>query len=190
MTDESFYRIELDGKRVAVSFEEIHEIRKDVLLYFDENIGEGIWVLLPDGQFIKPYWKFLSIDFEQKWAKSARYKKVVEEGCLAVLNGIALDLLDQPITDQPKGWQGTEIITILSYINDYNPDSERLKLAKAHLLKTYDFISNLTRNDIDEDGMLITFNPSDAGKWFDEEIVKAYYKWQVKTYASKKLLSR
>jgi hypothetical protein len=184
MANDSFYRIELDGTRVPVSFEEIHKIRKDVLLYFDENIGECIWVLMPDGQLINSYWKFLSLNFEQEWAESVRYKKVVEEGCLAVLNGIALDLLDQPITDQPKGWKGTEITTILSYINHYNPDSERLKLAKAHLLKTYNFILNFTRNDIDEDGMLINFNPADAGKWFDEEIVKAYYKWQVKTYAS------
>ena len=54
-----FYRIELNGERVAVSFGEMHEIRKDILLYFDENIGEAIWVLMPDGQFVKPYWKFL-----------------------------------------------------------------------------------------------------------------------------------
>ena len=179
-----FYRIELNGERVAVSFGEMHEIRKDILLYFDENIGEAIWVLMPDGQFVKPYWKFLSIHFEQEWAESAKYKKVIEEGCLAVLNGIALDLLDQPITDEPKGWQGTEVSVILSYIHHYSPGSDKLESAKTHLLNTYSFITDFTRRDIDEDGMLIDFNPSTAGRWFDEEIVKCYYREQIKTYAS------
>ncbi|MBH8557282.1 hypothetical protein [Hymenobacter negativus] len=180
----SFYRIELNGKQIPVSFEEIHELRKDILPYFDENIGENISVLLPTGQFNRPYWKFLSIDFEQEWAESIRYKKVVEEGCLALLNGIALELLDQPITDLPTSWQETEISTILSYINHYNPSSERLNIAKNHLIRTYNFLLQFSYNDIDEDRMLIDFNPADTGRWFDEEIVKAYYKWQIKIYAS------
>jgi hypothetical protein len=174
-----FYRIELDGNKVVVGFDEIHELRKDILCYFDENIGEIISVFLPFDKFSRPYWKFISIDFDQEWAESIRYKKVVEEGCLALLNGIALDLLDQPITDIPKDWMGTNFNTIIAYINQYNPNTNRLRLARTCLLETYNFITNVTLNDIDEDGMLIEFNPAESGKWFDKEIVQAYYQWQL-----------
>jgi hypothetical protein len=176
-----FYRTELDGTRIAVSFDEIHELRKDILLYIDENIGEIIGVLLLPSIFNKPYWKFLSIDFTQEWAESTKYQKVIEEGCLAILNGIALDLLDQPVYPIPKSWQETDLNTILSYLNHYNPKTDRLKIAKSSLLQTYTFIASLTFNDLDKDGMLVSFNPAERGRWFDKEIVQAYYKWRLES---------
>lgn len=174
-----FYRTELNGLRIAVSFDEIHELRRDIFLYFDENIGEIISILLPQSKFDKPYWKFLSIDFTQEWAESTSYKKIIEEGCLALLNGIALDLLDQPISTIPKSWQENNFDSILSYINHYTPKTDRLRIAKSYLLQTYTFIANAALNDFDADGMLLSFNPAEGGRWFDKEIVQAYYKWKL-----------
>gem|GEM_PF-4305276 len=177
--DSGFYRTELDGSRIAVSFAEIHELRKDILLYFDENIGEIISVFLLPSNFTKAYWKFISIDFTQEWAESTRYQKMIEEGCLALLNGIGLDLLDQPVSTISQNWQETNFNSILTYINHYSPKSDRLATAKSYLLHTYTFLANVTFSDFDKDGMLVSFNPAEAGRWFDKEIIQAYYKRQI-----------
>jgi len=174
-----FHRIELDGSKIAVTFDEIHDLRRDILLYFDENIGETISIFLLPSGFNKPYWKFISIGFTQEWAESTRYQMLIEEGCLALLNGIALDLLDYPILTIPKKWQESNLEIIFSYIDHYNPKTERLRLAKSYLLETYSFIKDATTNDFDKHGMLLSFNPAEAGRWFDKEIVQAYYQRQI-----------
>jgi hypothetical protein len=178
MNDNGFYRVELTGERVPVDFKEIHALRKDILLYFDDNVGEKIYVLLPHGQLHQPYWQFLSLRFDQEWAESAHYQKLVEEGCLALLNGIALDLLDQPIVPGSPHWQSIDIELILRYIRHYQPTSDRLATARQHLLRTYEFLLAFGPADIDEDGMLVQFELGLAGAWFDQEIVQAYFRWR------------
>lgn len=98
MDTSGFYRIELSGEKVAVGYGEIHALRKDILLYFDDNLEEPTHVFMPREQFTQEYWKYISLDFTTEWAESVQYKKLVQEGCLALLNGIALELLEEPIT--------------------------------------------------------------------------------------------
>ena len=176
--DSPFYRIELNGERVGVEFAEIHALRKDILLYFDDNLEEDIFVLLPQGQFQLAYWQYLSVSFEHQWAESVHYQKVVEEGCLALLNGIALELLDQPITRLRNEWPGISVPQVLAYLHQYQPSSPRLATAKAHLVRTYSFINALAPEDVDADGLLTHFNPGLAGGWFKQEIIHAYFHWR------------
>jgi hypothetical protein len=183
MDNTGFYRVELNGEKVAVEFDEIHSLRKDILLYFDDNLEEPTNVLMPDGQFRCAYWKYLSIDSTQEWAESVHYKKLVQEGCLAILNGIALELLDQPIGMIRKEWQQVSVAHILSYIEHFQTTSAKLLTAKSHLLTTYHFLRDLTPEDLDREGMLRTFNLVTAGKWFTKEIIQAYGKWRVTTNA-------
>ena len=89
--------MELSGEKVAVEDAELAALRKDILLYFDTNLDEPLCIYIPADQFILPYWKYLSLGFSQEWAESVHYQRLAEEGCLALLNGIALELLDQPI---------------------------------------------------------------------------------------------
>ncbi|RAK70268.1 hypothetical protein [Hymenobacter edaphi] len=177
MDESGFYRVELTGARVPVSFAAIHALRQDILLYFDDNLGEGINVLLPYEQLCQPYWQFLSIGFDQERAESAHYQKLVEEGCLALLNGLALDLLDQPPAPESPHWQSFDIELILRYIQQYQPASPRLATARQHLLRTYDFIRRFGPHDTNADGLLVGFDPAPAGAWFDREIVQAYFRW-------------
>lgn len=176
--DSSFYRNELNGERVSVEFAEIHALRKDILLYFDDNREEDISVLMPQGQYQLAYWQYLSVSFEQEWAESVRYQKLVEEGCLALLNGIAMELLDQPITCLRPEWPGVSVPLVLTYLHQYRPSSPRLATAKAHLVRTYSFIESLSPQEVDADGMLTRFNPVLGGEWFKQEIVRAYSHWR------------
>jgi hypothetical protein len=102
----SFYRVALSGEQVAVSYAELAALRKDILRYFDDNLGETTSLYMPADEFTLPYWEYLSLNFAQQWAESVHYQRLVEEGCLALLNGIALELVDEPVTqhwrEQPR----------------------------------------------------------------------------------------
>lgn len=176
--DSPFYRVELGGERIEVGFAEVHSLRKDILLYFDDNLEEDISVLMAEGQYRLAYWQYLSLSYEQKWAESVHYQKLVEEGCLSLLNGIALEILDQPITRLDCGWPGVSVPQMLAYLHHYHPSSPRLATAKAHLTRTFSFIQSLSSEDVDGDGMLTHFNPVLAGKWFRDEIVRPYLHWR------------
>jgi hypothetical protein len=177
--DSPFYRVELSGERVGVEYAEVHALRKDILLYFDENVAEATSILLAEGQYQLPYWQYLSLSFEEEWAESAHYQRLVEEGCLALVNGIALDLLDQPLGRLDNEWPGGSVPRVLLYLGQYRPTSPKGATAKAHLVRTFSFIESLSPADIDENGMLIHFDPSLAGRWFNQELVRSYFQWRV-----------
>ncbi len=177
-----YYRVELDGSKVWLTYDEVHAVRKDILLYYDENAGEPVNVLLAPGQFNLPYWKYLSFGYKQEWAESERYKKLVEEGCLALLNGIALDLLDEPVNVIRKKWQNATAEEIILYLKQYQPRTDQLQTAKAYLLRSYHFIDSLSNDDLDADGMLKHFDQAAAGRWFDEHIVREYFKHTLTKY--------
>ena len=50
----SYYRVALSGERVAVSYAELTALRKDILRYFDDNLGETVSVYLPVAEFTLP----------------------------------------------------------------------------------------------------------------------------------------
>jgi hypothetical protein len=131
--EKDYYRIELAGNKVWLTDDEVHAVRMDILLYFDENVGEPVNVLVAHGQFNLPYWKYLSFQYEKEWAESEGYKKLVEEGSLALLNGMALELLDEPINIIRKRWQNATAAEIILYLRQYQPRTDQLQIAKAYL---------------------------------------------------------
>ena len=185
MKKTDFYVTELTGDKRWLTYEEIHKVRKDILLYFDDNIGETVTVLMPLGEFNLDYWKYLSIGFDKEWAESERYKRLIEEGCLALLNAITLEILEEPINGIIKEWRKISVDAIIPYINQYEPKTDKLKTAKSHLQRTFGFIKNLDYSDLDEYAMLKEFDLSLAGEWFDLNIVQDYYQWNLERYGSK-----
>ncbi len=184
MEKTDFYITDLSGNKRWLTYEEIHKLRKDILLYFDENIGEPISILMPDGEFNLDYWKYISIDFDKEWAESEHYKKLIEEGCLAILNAITLEILEEPINKILKEWRKVSVDEIIPYIEYYKPKHKKLVIAKNHLLRTFNFIKNLDHSNLDEYSMLKEFDLSISGKWFDLNIIQEYYKWSLNKYGS------
>lgn len=182
MEETDFYITNLDGQKIGVTYKEVYGIRRDVLIYFDENMGEPVNIIVPEEEFKLDYWKYLSIKFDKEWAESEGYKKVIEEGCLALLNGIALDILDEPIGIIKREWRGVKVENILPYIQAYQPENDRLHKAKKYLLNVFHFIENFTEKDLDESNLLKEFDTSLIGKWFDENIVEEYFRWRLKKY--------
>ncbi|HEX8326033.1 MAG TPA: hypothetical protein VF629_00740 [Hymenobacter sp.] len=175
-----FYRVELNGEQVAVGDVELAALRKDILLYFDTNLDEPVCTYMPADQFTLPYWRYLSLGFSQEWAESVHYQRLVEESCVALLNGIALELLDEPLGLIRKHWRQESLETLLQYVEHYRPSSAKLAPARGHLVRTLTFILNLTESDLDpQDRCLRNRDHLPGANWIAEEIVRAYYSWRL-----------
>lgn len=187
MNDEDFFRTEIDGKKVWLPYSEIHAIRKDVLLFFDDNVGEPNNVLFAFKTYNLDYWKYISIDYDDKWAESESYTTLIEEGCLAILHGITLEILDENVNPRIKNWYSRNIHadTIIPYVENYKPKSDKLITAKTILSKNLSFIQNMSANDINEYGELKNYDLYTSAKWFDEQIVQKYFSRMYKIHCLK-----
>ncbi|SNZ19457.1 hypothetical protein [Cohaesibacter gelatinilyticus] len=183
MSDSDFYIIDLSGNKVRVSYLDLHLIRRDLLLYFDENVGEPVHVLMPCNVYKQDYWKFLSIGYDKETAESVAYKNLIERGCLAFINGMTLEMLYEPASGI-KTWLEREISAdaILPYIEAYQPSSPVLNEGKKFLISTLNFIDQLSPADFDEYGDIADFDLVTQAKWFDENIVREYYRTMAKEW--------
>lgn len=179
MIETNFYRIELNSEKIEISYAEIHNIRKDILIYYDDNFDEVINILISEENFRNEYWKFVSINFKTEFGESIKYKKLIEEGSLVLINGIILEILDEPIVNIKNTWNKTPIKEILLYLKQYNPTTEKLKIAKTYLMNGLTFIDQFKNDDMDKDGFLKQSNVIDMANWFNKEIIQAYYKWSI-----------
>lgn len=176
--DSNYYRVALSGERVAVGYAELAALRKDILRYFDDNLGEPLNIYMPADAYTLPYWHYLSLGFTRASAESWHYQRLVEEGCLALLNGITLELLDGGPVIITKHWGREPVETLLRYAAHYRPASARLARARDHVVRTLSFIRDLSERDINGYGELRAADYVPGAKWFDEEIVRAYYSWR------------
>ncbi|MBD0255951.1 MAG: hypothetical protein ICV83_09550 [Cytophagales bacterium] len=184
MKNAHFYRVGLNGERIWLDYLEVQALRKDLLLYLDENLGEAINIYMAPGAFNLDYWKYLTFSYAEEWAESDRYKPLIEEGCIAVLQGIILEMLCEPITHISRTWRRVHISEILPYVKNYHPDSERLLKARAILLEGMAFIANMAQEDLDANGMLKSFSFAPGANWIEQNIVKEYYNRMLNNYGS------
>ncbi len=177
MSDSDFFRVDLDGNKIWLPYLEIHFVRRDILLYFDENVGDPLYILMPNNVYELDYWKYLSIGYDQKWAESERYSSLIESGCLVLVNGIAQEILYEPASNPDKVWRRGEInsATILPYLHAYVPSNELLAEARSRLIQTFTDIDNLTIDSLDRDGQITSFDTVSTPMWFDKNIIQAYF---------------
>lgn len=178
MSDTDFYRIDLSGKKVWLPYLDLHQIRRDILLYFDENVGEAFNILMPQNIYKHDYWKYLSIGFDNEWAESVRYQTLIERGCLTLINGITLEILDGLAIGLDKTWSERRVSAemILPYMGAYQPGSPDLNEGKQFLMRTLNFIIQFTSSDLDANGALANFDLGAQAKWFDQNIIQNYYR--------------
>jgi len=178
MDNMQFFRITLSGEKTWLPDFEIHNLRKDILMYYDDNVGEPLNVYLAHDAYKLDYWKYLSIGFEDQLGETERHKSFIEYGCLALINGITLDILDEPIPNYDMSWlpRGIKVEDMLPYLESYVPTNKIAETAQTHLLERLSFIAKIKKDDIDEYGLLKDFDLLTSAQWFDHEIVRAYFK--------------
>lgn len=177
MTEPILFRTDLAGKKVPVSWQEMHAVRRDILHYFEENLHEPMNVyVIPEYSKLE-YWKYLSVFFKREFAESKRYAWLCERGCLGLLNGMSLDVLNEQLWDGSGLWEKGKNLasTSLPYLQAYKPTEPILEEGRKMLIASLKFISEMNADDLDGDGYpkLTTRN---QGAWFTKNIVGEYYR--------------
>lgn len=181
MSDSNFYRIDLNGDKVWLQYLDAFLIRRDILLYFDENVGDTHNIFMPLHVYKQDYWKFLSIRYDKEWAGAVLHQTLIERGCLALINGITLEMLYEPKVWLDNTWSEREIgaDTILPYVEAYQPSSQKLSEGREFLINTLRFIINFSSSDLDQNGEILYSDLLVQAKWFDEHIVQEYFRSMV-----------
>lgn len=184
MNDSGFFRVDLSGQKVLLPYLELHLIRRDILLYYDENVGEEFNILMPLNVYKHDYWKFLSIGFDKEWAESVRYKSLIERGCLALINGMTLEMLYEPGSSLEKSWSERKVgvDTILPYVDAYQPSCPSLCEGRRLLIGTLKFIEQFSPSDLDKNGEIAGFDLMTPANWFEENIVQEYFRTMTKEW--------
>ena len=178
MEQAPFFRTDLDGRKIPVSFEEINPIIRDIVLYFEVNLNEPLNVLLVPECHKVAYWKYLSISWDApEFSESKRYAWLCQRGCLALLNGLSIDFLDDQMVVGSVVWDKAKSLAhdSLPYLKQYEPSDEVLEAGREFLINTFKFIAEMSAQDLDEDGMPNIYLNS-QGSWFTKNVVGDYFR--------------
>jgi hypothetical protein len=171
-------RTDLEDRNIAVSFEELHPVLRDIVHYFEVNLNEPQNILILNKYSRLEYWKYLSISWKPpENAESARYAWLCERGCLALLNGMSLDFLTDQLVGDSDFWLQRKAMahSALPYLKHYEPSDELLIQGREFLIKVFEFIEKMTPQDLDDEGML-GFDARPQGPWFTRNIVGDYFR--------------
>lgn len=177
MIEPILFRIDLEGTKVPVTWREMHEVRRDILHYLEENLHEPMNVYVIPEYSKHEYWKYLNVSFEREYAESRRYCWLFERGCLAVLNGLCLDTLNEQLWSGSGLWDKGKSTTksSLPYLKAYQPTEPLLDVGKHMLIDAMNFIADMSADELDGDGYP-KFTAADQGAWFTKNIVGEYYR--------------
>lgn len=178
MDQSPFFRTDLDGRKVPVSFSELHPILRDVVFYFEVNLNEPQNVLMLTEYSKLEYWKYLSISWaEPEYAESKRYAWLCERGCLALLNGLSLNFLNEQQLVGSDEWEQSQLLArkSLPYLRLFRPSEERLKVGRDLLLASFTFIAEMSADDLNENSMA-NFSAQTQGAWFTMNVVGDYFR--------------
>jgi hypothetical protein len=178
MDQQPFYRTDLDGQKIPVSFSELHPILRDVVHYFEINLSEPQNVLIL-GEYSKlEYWKYLSISWTSpEVAESKRYTWLCERGCLAMLNGLSLDFLTEQQVVGSELWQHAKALAFesLPYLRLFQPADSGLEEGRDFLIASLTFIAEMSSRDLDEHSIPM-FATQAQGAWFTRSVVGDYFR--------------
>jgi hypothetical protein len=177
MEQEPFYRTDLNGRKIPVSFNELHPVLRDIVHYFEVNLNEPQNVMVMAEYSKLEYWKYLSIGWtEPEIAESKRYTWLCERGCLALLNGLSLDFLTEQQVAGSKNWERVKVLAseVLEYLELFQPSDGILEAGRKYLLDSFTFIAEMSAKHLDEDGFP-NFSSVAQGAWFTKNVVGDYF---------------
>ena len=149
------YIITSDGTEREIEYEELNQLKKDILWIYDENIWEINCAFAPSYSFKLKYWEYLTLNGD-KWFYEEE-KQFYKIGALIILLCFCVEYNDVASGDQ-KVFNKAEIPIITNYVENFVPNDEpeiRLKdkillglkiansMTEEQLLNT-DFVHELT----------------------------------------------
>jgi hypothetical protein len=135
----------LDGTEREIDWEELNQLKKDILWIYDENFGDIINAFVPVDSFKTKYWEYLTLDGD-KWFYDDE-KAFYHSGALIILLCCCSEYLDiaggsQDVFEQEK------LPLIKEYVEQYLPKNEQEKLIKEKVLLGLNIALSITPENL------------------------------------------
>jgi hypothetical protein len=122
MKEDCIFVKTLEGVEREIDWPELNNLKKDILWFFDENLGDPVNSFVPDYSFTLPYWEYLNIDGGEFFYKEER--DFLKEGCLTIINGMICEYVHIPGGSR-KVFHDTKIEEINQHIGIFIPANEK-----------------------------------------------------------------
>ncbi len=120
-----------NGKEREIDWEELNQLKKDILWIYDENFGDVINAFVPDYSFKSNYWEYLTLDGD-KWFYDDE-KAFYHSGTLIILLCCCSEYVDIAGGSQ-NVFERDNLPVIKVYVEKYQPKNEVEKLIKEKVL--------------------------------------------------------
>ncbi len=121
MKETNIYITQSDKTKREIDFEELNQLKKDILWIYDENIWEMNNAFAPSYSFKLKYWEYLTLNGD-KWFYD-QDKQFYKLGSLIILLCFCVEYNDIASGDQ-KVFKREEIPTIIEYVLNFKPSDE------------------------------------------------------------------
>src|SRR5688500_5501388 len=92
MTIEHIYMTTATGEKQEIEWDELNQLKKDILWVYDESVGDLHNPFIPDHSFSTKYWKYLKLDSDKFFVEKER--KFYKEGVLIIILCMAIEYID------------------------------------------------------------------------------------------------
>ncbi len=180
MTLDHLYITTRTGDRREIEWEELNQLKKDILWVYDENVGDLHNPFIPDYSFRTKYWEYLKLDGDKYFRDDER--KFYKQGILIITLCMTLEYIDTTSGNQHIFGE-TKITEIIDYVSNSEPADNDEKQLKDIIILGLNIADSMTPMDLlNTDG----FDHKDLGDfhkhldWVDRTFVKSYFQSRVK----------
>jgi hypothetical protein len=168
-----------DGTEREIDWEELNQLKKDILWIYDENFGDIINAFVPDYSFKSNYWEYLTLDGD-KWFYEDE-KAFYHSGSLIILLCCCSEYVDIAGGSQ-NVFKKDSLPVIKEYVEDYQPKNEIEKLIKEKVLLGLNISLSMTPENL-IDNEFVHERTSEYYEGLNElgnTVIKNYYEEKLK----------
>ncbi|WP_291727603.1 hypothetical protein [Bernardetia sp.] len=180
------FATKLSGEQVELDYKHIEPLRKEILYYFDQNIGDIKNAYVPESDYTYNYWEYLNIEGTDLYKQDENF---FIDGCLLITNAMVCEYINIPSGNQ-QVFKTTTLQEITDYVSAFKPKEDYQHEAKIITLTGLKIAKSISdKLDILED-ISETQNPRllsfyEGAKWLDEKVIGGYLSERVKRFYNK-----
>ncbi|KOY86401.1 hypothetical protein AD998_09815 [bacterium 336/3] len=168
----------LEGEQRFIEWEELNQLKKDILWFFAENTKQLNASFIPKESFKNKYWEYFTLNYNDFFNKEEHQFYV--EGVLIITLGMCIEYIDTLSGDQ-QIFGETSISEIIEYINKFNPSNENQKKLKKLVELGLEIANSLTPEDLISTELnkfeyLHLNNFYSQLNWVDDTFIKTYFR--------------
>ncbi|NIG54510.1 hypothetical protein [Chitinophaga sp. Cy-1792] len=133
------------GTKKELEYEEINQLKKDILWIFDENGADLHHAFVPGHSFTIPYWQYMTLHKDVDWVDEE--VKFSIAGAMIVTLCMVVEYIDIVGGDQSI-FSTTPLAEVLDYTRNFEPADENLHFLKNLLIAGLTIATGITKEDL------------------------------------------